>query len=114
VYRENTYTSATIEVAANQKVIESGPYTLVRHPMYASALLYLLGTLSRSAHIGDCFPSRRDSIPDLAALWTRRRCLRENLTATHNISSEFGIDLYRESGERRESSSTDWADYADS
>jgi protein-S-isoprenylcysteine O-methyltransferase Ste14 len=44
VYRENTYTSATIEVAANQKVIESGPYALVRHPMYASALLYLLGT----------------------------------------------------------------------
>src|SRR5438034_5416362 len=44
VYRENTYTSATIEVAANQKVIESGPFALVRHPMYASALLYLLGT----------------------------------------------------------------------
>ena len=44
VYKENTYTSATIEVAANQKVIQSGPYTLVRHPMYASALLYLLGT----------------------------------------------------------------------
>ena len=44
VYRENTYTSATIEIAANQKVIDSGPYSLVRHPMYASALLYLLGT----------------------------------------------------------------------
>jgi protein-S-isoprenylcysteine O-methyltransferase Ste14 len=44
VYRENTYTSATIEVAANQKVIESGPYALVRHPMYASALLYMMGT----------------------------------------------------------------------
>ena len=44
VYRVNTYTSATIEVAADQKVIDSGPYALVRHPMYASALLYLLGT----------------------------------------------------------------------
>ena len=44
VYRENTYTSATIEVAANQRVIDTGPYALVRHPMYASALLYLLGT----------------------------------------------------------------------
>ena len=44
VFRENTYTSATIEVASDQKVIESGPYALVRHPMYASALLYLLGT----------------------------------------------------------------------
>jgi len=44
VYRENTFTSATIEVAANQKVIHTGPYGLVRHPMYASALLYLFGT----------------------------------------------------------------------
>lgn len=44
VYRENTFTSATIEIAENQKVISTGPYALVRHPMYASASLYLLGT----------------------------------------------------------------------
>jgi protein-S-isoprenylcysteine O-methyltransferase Ste14 len=44
VYRENTYTSATIEIAEDQKVISTGPYAVVRHPMYASALLYLLGT----------------------------------------------------------------------
>ena len=44
VYRENTFTSATIEVAANQKVISTGPYAIVRHPMYASASLYVFGT----------------------------------------------------------------------
>ena len=44
VYKENTFTSATIEVAEDQKVITTGPYALVRHPMYAGALLYLLGT----------------------------------------------------------------------
>jgi protein-S-isoprenylcysteine O-methyltransferase Ste14 len=44
VYKENTFTSATIEVAKDQKVISTGPYALVRHPMYASALLYLVGT----------------------------------------------------------------------
>jgi len=44
VYRENTYTSATIELAENQRVIDSGPYAFVRHPMYVGALLYLLGT----------------------------------------------------------------------
>ena len=43
VYRENTFTSATIEVAENQKVVSTGPYAFVRHPMYASALLYLVG-----------------------------------------------------------------------
>jgi protein-S-isoprenylcysteine O-methyltransferase Ste14 len=44
VYRENSFTSATIEVAANQKVIATGPYAIVRHPMYAGGMLYLLGT----------------------------------------------------------------------
>lgn len=44
VYRENTFTSATIQVAENQKVVSTGPYAIVRHPMYASAFLYLLGT----------------------------------------------------------------------
>jgi len=44
VYRENTFTSATIELAENQKVISTGPYSIVRHPMYASASLYLIGT----------------------------------------------------------------------
>jgi len=44
VYRENTFTSATIEVAPGQTVISTGPYAVVRHPMYASALLYLGGT----------------------------------------------------------------------
>lgn len=44
VYRENTFTSATIEVTEGQRVISTGPYRIVRHPMYASASLYLLGT----------------------------------------------------------------------
>ena len=44
VYRENTFTSATIEVTENQTVISTGPYAILRHPMYASASLYLLGT----------------------------------------------------------------------
>lgn len=44
VYRENTFTSATIEVAPDQTVISTGPYAIVRHPMYASASVYLIGT----------------------------------------------------------------------
>jgi protein-S-isoprenylcysteine O-methyltransferase Ste14 len=44
VYRENTFTSATIQVVSGQKVISTGPYSLIRHPMYASGTLYLLGT----------------------------------------------------------------------
>ena len=43
VFRENTFTSATIELAPDQKVISTGPYALLRHPMYAAALVMLLG-----------------------------------------------------------------------
>ena len=43
VFRENSFTSSTIEVAEDQKVISRGPYAWVRHPMYAAALLMLTG-----------------------------------------------------------------------
>jgi protein-S-isoprenylcysteine O-methyltransferase Ste14 len=43
VFQENTFTSATIEVAAGQKVITTGPYAIVRHPMYSGSFLYMLG-----------------------------------------------------------------------
>src|SRR5262245_12107112 len=43
VYKENPFSSATIEVAQGQQVISTGPYALVRHPMYACGLLYMTG-----------------------------------------------------------------------
>jgi protein-S-isoprenylcysteine O-methyltransferase Ste14 len=43
VFKENTFTSGVIEVEAGQKVISTGPYALVRHPMYLGALVMLLG-----------------------------------------------------------------------
>ena len=42
VIRENTYLSRTVEIQENQKVIDTGLYSLVRHPMYmATTLLFL-------------------------------------------------------------------------
>jgi protein-S-isoprenylcysteine O-methyltransferase Ste14 len=43
VFRENSFASATIQSSADQRVISSGPYAWVRHPMYAAALIMLLG-----------------------------------------------------------------------
>jgi protein-S-isoprenylcysteine O-methyltransferase Ste14 len=43
VFRENTFSSATIELAPDQQVISTGPYARVRHPMYAGGLVMLLG-----------------------------------------------------------------------
>ena len=44
VFNENTFTAAAIEVVPGQMVISTGPYAIVRHPMYAGALVMLLGT----------------------------------------------------------------------
>lgn len=42
VLRENAYLSRVIEVQENQKVIDSGLYGVVRHPMYAATLILFL------------------------------------------------------------------------
>ena len=42
VLRENTYLSRTIQVQENQKVVDTGLYGIVRHPMYAATLLLFL------------------------------------------------------------------------
>jgi protein-S-isoprenylcysteine O-methyltransferase Ste14 len=38
------FTAATIEVAPDQRVVSTGPYARIRHPMYSGALVILLGT----------------------------------------------------------------------
>jgi protein-S-isoprenylcysteine O-methyltransferase Ste14 len=43
VIRENSYAASTIQVTEDQRVISTGPYALVRHPMYAGALLLIIG-----------------------------------------------------------------------
>ncbi len=42
VFKANSYTSVLVEVNKDQKVISTGPYGVVRHPMYSSALVMLI------------------------------------------------------------------------
>ena len=44
VFKENSFTSATIQVDPDQRVVSTGPYAIVRHPMYTGALILLFGT----------------------------------------------------------------------
>jgi protein-S-isoprenylcysteine O-methyltransferase Ste14 len=44
VFREDSFSRATIEVSDAQKVIATGPYSVVRHPMYAGAFVLLIFT----------------------------------------------------------------------
>jgi protein-S-isoprenylcysteine O-methyltransferase Ste14 len=42
-FRENTFTAGVIELAEGQHVIDSGPYAIVRHPMYGGAIILVAG-----------------------------------------------------------------------
>jgi protein-S-isoprenylcysteine O-methyltransferase Ste14 len=51
VLRENRYASRIIEVEQEQKVISSGPYAIVRHPMYLGvSLMYILSPLALGSY----------------------------------------------------------------
>ena len=43
VFKENTFGASTIQTFDEQKVISTGPYALVRHPMYVGVLVMVLG-----------------------------------------------------------------------
>jgi protein-S-isoprenylcysteine O-methyltransferase Ste14 len=46
VFRENSFAAPTVKMQTERghRVVTSGPYAYVRHPMYAGALLYFIGT----------------------------------------------------------------------
>jgi protein-S-isoprenylcysteine O-methyltransferase Ste14 len=85
-FRENTFTAGTIEVAAGQRVIDSGPYGVVRHPMYAGALVMITGIPLALGSWWGLVPAAL-LVPVL--VW---RLLREEAFLTANLS---GYDAYR-------------------
>src|SRR5215813_9746649 len=67
VVRENSYAASTIQVAEGQRVISTGPYAWVRHPMYAGALLLIIGL---PLALGSCW-GLAVFIPSVAVLIAR-------------------------------------------
>ena len=87
VFKENTYTSATIEVRQNQTVISTGPYSIVRHPMYAGAGLLLIFTpLALGSWVALPFPL-------LLIVVIALRAIDEEKFLATNLS---GYDAYRQ------------------
>jgi protein-S-isoprenylcysteine O-methyltransferase Ste14 len=86
VFRENSFASATVEIHPEQKVISTGLYGVVRHPMYMGALLFVLGLpLALGSWWGLLF------VPAIAALLAWRLIEEERLL----VQSLAGYSDYR-------------------
>jgi protein-S-isoprenylcysteine O-methyltransferase Ste14 len=83
-FRENAFTAPVVKIQEAQQVVSTGPYGVVRHPMYAGILLFFIGTpLLLSSWIGLCWA------PVFAALLMVRAVLEERTLAE-------GLPGYRE------------------
>ena len=77
VLRENAYLSRTVEVQEGQRVIDTGPYAIVRHPMYAATVLLffsmplMLGSIAAAAIFLVYFPIIGKRIQNEEAVLTK-------------------------------------------
>jgi protein-S-isoprenylcysteine O-methyltransferase Ste14 len=72
VIRENRFAAATVEIAEGQTVVSTGPYAVVRHPMYAGAILFLLGVPIALGSWWDSSLRRSLSAASCGGFWMRR------------------------------------------
>lgn len=78
-FRENSHTSAVIEVGAGQTVVSTGPYAVIRHPMYAGALLLFLGGALALGSLPDLAIAAALGLAMVLRLRSEERFLVENL-----------------------------------
>ena len=92
-FRENSFASTVVKIQEGQTVITTGPYAIVRHPMYAGGALYMIGMpLLLGSWIGlACLPVL------LGGLMTRipleERTLREGLVGYDDYAARVRYRL---------------------
>jgi protein-S-isoprenylcysteine O-methyltransferase Ste14 len=93
VFKENSYAAGTIKVETEQRVISTGPYRMVRHPMYSGALILFLAT---PLALGSAW-GLLVSIPLigvlLARLMNEERYLSTNLAGYNTYRQQVGYRL---------------------
>ncbi len=90
---QNSYAAATITVEAGQKVVSTGLYGLVRHPMYAGALIMMAGIpLALDSHWGLLLVVL---VPVLYAvrIFDEEKALREELAGYHEYTQDVPYRL---------------------
>ncbi len=66
VFKVNSFGSATVEVTNKQKVISTGPYAIVRNPMYSIAVVYCI---AMSLALGSCWALIPSVLVALGFIW---------------------------------------------
>lgn len=79
VFKENSFGSATVEVVEDQRVISTGPYAIVRHPMYSSAAVYFVGLSLALGSYWGLIPALLAILGLVSRLFDEERFLAENL-----------------------------------
>ena len=79
VFMANTFTASTVTVEPGQQVVATGPYAVVRHPMYAASILWFLATPFALGTPWALVPAALLSITVAARLVDEERHLRESL-----------------------------------
>jgi protein-S-isoprenylcysteine O-methyltransferase Ste14 len=79
VFKENSFGSATVEIAKDQKVISTGPYAIVRNPMYSSAAVYFIGMSLALASYWGLIPAILTILGLVCRLFDEEKFLAENL-----------------------------------
>jgi protein-S-isoprenylcysteine O-methyltransferase Ste14 len=93
VFRENTFTSAVIEVDAQQKVVATGPYALIRHPMYAGALVMLAGVPLALGSLWGLLTIIPITVVIVVRLLDEEKFLARNLPGYSDYSHKIGYRL---------------------
>ena len=93
VFKENTFTSAIIAVGAEQKLISSGPYAIVRHPMYSGAFIMLFGVPLSLASWWGLLPIIPMIIVIVARLLDEEKFLAKNLTGYEDYCNKVKYRL---------------------
>jgi protein-S-isoprenylcysteine O-methyltransferase Ste14 len=79
VFKENPFGSATVEIGKDQKVISTGPYAIVRNPMYSSAAVYFIGMSLALGSYWGLIPAILTIIGLVRRLFDEEKFLAENL-----------------------------------
>ena len=79
VFKENSFGAATIEIGKEQKVVSTGPYAIVRNPMYSSAAVYFIAMSLALGSYWGLIPAVLTILGLIWRLFDEEKFLAENL-----------------------------------